>query len=176
MRKKSIPAKVRNVVLASPDIDIDVFRRQFVEMGPDRPRFTIFTSTRDKALEVSRWLSGGVSRVGGTDLTPYTAVLDELGVAVIDTSAIASGDPMGHNAFADSPEIIRLLAQRLGGQSVAAGEATFADRLVAAAASLGQPARRKTVAAPIDSSEARELLKREPATSTGEIVDGRISY
>jgi esterase/lipase superfamily enzyme len=56
MREKSIPAKVRNVVLASPDIDIDVFRRQFIEMVPKRPRFTIFTSTRDKALGVSRWL------------------------------------------------------------------------------------------------------------------------
>ncbi|CAH2405864.1 alpha/beta hydrolase [Mesorhizobium ventifaucium] len=176
MRKKSIPAKVRNVVLASPDIDIDVFRRQFVEMGPSKPRFTIFTSTRDKALEVSRWLSGGISRVGGTDLTPYTAVLDELGVVVIDTSAIASGDSLGHNAFADSPEIIRLLAQRLGGQSVSGGEAGFADRLAAAAGSLGRSATRKTVTVPVDSSEARKLLKRESTTSTGQIVDGQISY
>ena len=176
MRKKSIPAKVRNVVLASPDIDIDVFRRQFVEMGPKKPRFTIFTSTRDKALEFSRLLSGGISRVGGTDLTPYAAVLDELGVAVIDTSAIASGDPLGHNAFADSPEIIRLLAQRLGGQSVAAGEAKFADRVAAAAVSVRRSAARRAGTAPVDSGEARELLKRGPATSTGQIVDGQISY
>jgi esterase/lipase superfamily enzyme len=129
MREKSIPAKVRNVVLASPDIDIDVFRRQFIEMGPKRPRFTIFTSTRDKALGFSRWLSGGVARVGGSDLRPYAAVLDELGVSVFDTSAIASKDPLGHNAFADSPEIIRLLGRRLAGQSLAGGEATFADRV-----------------------------------------------
>jgi esterase/lipase superfamily enzyme len=60
MRKNSIPAKVRNVVLGSPDIDIDVFRRQFVEMGPNKPRFTIFTSGRDKALEFSRLLAGGI--------------------------------------------------------------------------------------------------------------------
>ena len=53
MREKSIPAKVKNVILASPDIDIDVFRRQFTEMGPKRPHFAILTSTRDKALEVS---------------------------------------------------------------------------------------------------------------------------
>ena len=123
MRKNGIPAKVRNVVLASPDIDIDVFRRQFVEMGPNKPRFTIFTSTQDKALEFSRLLSGGISRVGGTDLTPDTAVLEELGVTVIDTSAIGSGDPLGHNGYVDSPEIVRLLAQRLGGRPVTAGEA-----------------------------------------------------
>ncbi|HEV2896342.1 MAG TPA: alpha/beta hydrolase [Pseudaminobacter sp.] len=176
MRKNSIPAKVRNVVLASPDIDIDVFRRQFVEMGAGKPRFTIFTSTRDKALEFSRLLSGGISRVGGADLTPYKAVLEELGVTVIDTSAIASGDPLGHNAYADSPEIVRLLAQRLGGRLVTAGEAKFAERVAAATAGRGRSMTRKTATAPVDSSEARKLLKHEPATSTGQIVDGQISY
>jgi len=72
MRNKTIPAKVRNVVLASPDLDVDVFRRQPIEMGPKRPQFTIFTSKRDKALELSRWLPDGVDRVGGSDpgLTP----------------------------------------------------------------------------------------------------------
>ena len=123
MREKSIPAKVKNVVLASPDIDIDVFRRQFIEMGPKRPHFAILTSTHDKALEVSRWLSGGVDRVGGSDLRPYASVLEELGVSVIDTSAIASNDPLGHNTFADSPEIVRLLGRRLAGQSLSGREA-----------------------------------------------------
>jgi esterase/lipase superfamily enzyme len=52
MRNERIPAKVRNVILASPDIDLDVFRRQFIEMGAKRPQFTIFASTRDKALIV----------------------------------------------------------------------------------------------------------------------------
>ena len=175
MRKNGIPAKVRNVVLASPDIDIDVFRRQFVEMGPNKPRFTIFTSTRDKALEFSRLLSGGISRVGGTDLTPYTAVLEELGVTVIDTSAIGSGDPLGHNGYADSPEIVRLLAQRLSGRSVTAGEAKFSDR-VASPTVYDRPLPRKTATAAVDSNEARKLLKREPVTSIGQIVDGQISY
>ena len=117
MREKSIPAKVKNVILASPDIDIDVFRRQFTEMGPKRPHFAILTSTRDKALGVSGWLSGGIDRVGGSDLRPYAPVLEELGVSVIDTSAIATNDPLGHNAFADRPEIVRLLGRRLAGQA-----------------------------------------------------------
>ena len=38
----------------------------------------------------SSWLSGGVSRVGGSDLRPYAPLLDELGVSVIDTSAVAT--------------------------------------------------------------------------------------
>ena len=149
MREKSIPAKVRNVVLASPDIDIDVFRRQLIEMGPKRPHFTILTSTRDKALEVSSWLSGGVERVGGSDPRPYAPLLDQLDVSVIDTSSIASKDPIGHNAFADSPEIIRLLGRRLAGQSLAGGQTTFADRVRVAAAKFAGSAARVAVAAPV---------------------------
>lgn len=178
MRETSIPAKIRNVVLASPDIDIDVFRRQFIEMGPKRPHFAILTSTRDKALEVSRWLSGGVDRVGASDLRPYAATLEELGVSVIDTSAIASNDPLGHNAFADSPEIVRLLGRRLAGQSLSGGEATVADRVGLAAANFAGSAARVAVAAPasVISGEAREVLKRELSPSSGQIVDGQISY
>ncbi|MEI1252372.1 alpha/beta hydrolase [Rhizobium aouanii] len=178
MREKSIPAKVKNVVLASPDIDIDVFRRQFVEMGSKRPHFVILTSTHDKALEVSSWLSGGIDRVGGTDLRPYASILSELKVSVIDTSAIASRDPLGHNTFADSPEIVRLLGQRLAGQSLSGGEATSADRVGVAAANLAGSAARAAVAAPawVVSGEAREVLKREISPSSGQIVDGQISY
>ncbi len=178
MREKSIPAKIKNVILASPDIDIDVFRRQFIEMGPKRPHFAILTSTRDKALEVSGWLSGGVDRVGGADLKPYASVLEELGVSVIDTSAIASNDPLGHNAFADSPEIVRLLGRRLAGQSLSGREASFADRAGMAAANFAGSAARVAVAAPVSviSGEARDVLKRELSPSSGQLVDGQVSY
>lgn len=178
MREKSIPAKVKNVILASPDIDIDVFRRQFVEMGPKRPHFAILTSTRDKALEVSGWLAGGVDRVGGTDLKPYASVLEELGVSVIDTSAVATKDPLGHNTFADSPEIVGMLGRRLAGQTLAGGEATIADRVGVAAANFAGSAARVAVAAPasVISGEAREVLRRELTPSTGQMVDGQIAY
>ncbi|MDC9809919.1 alpha/beta hydrolase [Rhizobium binxianense] len=178
MREKSIPAKVKNVVLASPDIDIDVFRRQFTEMGPKRPHFVILTSTRDKALEMSSWLSGGVSRVGGSDLRPYAPLLDELGVSVIDTSAIATNDPLGHNAFADSPEIVRLLGRRLAGQSLEGGKASVADQIGMTAANFAGSAARVAVAAPVAviSPEAREILKRELSSNGGKMVDGQIAY
>ena len=181
MRDGRIPAKVRNVILASPDIDLDVFRRQFVEMGPKRPQFTIFASTQDKALKVSRWLSGGVGRIGGTDPGPYASVLKELGVSVIDTSSVGSNDPLGHNAFADSPEVIRLLGRRLAGQSLDGGQVAFADQVGMAAigtANLAGSAARVAVAAPMSviSREAREVLKRELSTTSAGFVDGHIAY
>jgi esterase/lipase superfamily enzyme len=178
MREKSIPAKIKNVILASPDIDIDVFRRQFIEMGLKRPHFAILTSTRDKALEVSRFLSGGVDRVGGSDLRPYAATLEDLGVSVIDTSSIASSDPLGHNAFADRPEIVRLLGRRLAGQSLAAGGSTIADRVGLTAAELARSAARVAVAAPVSvvSRQRSEMLRRALSAPDGKIVDGRILY
>lgn len=178
MREKSIPAKIKNVVLASPDIDIDVFRRQFTEMGPKRPHFAILTSRRDKALEVSGWLSGGVNRLGGSDLRPYAPLFDELGVSVIDTSAIATNDSLGHNAFADSPEIVRLLGRRLAGQSLDSGKASAADQIGVTAANFAGSAARLAVAAPVAviSPEAREILKEELSSNGAPIKDGQIAY
>lgn len=178
MREKSIPAKIKNVILASPDIDIDVFRRQFTEMGPKRPHFVILTSTRDKALEVSGWLSGGVNRLGGIDLRPYAPLFDELGVSVIDTSAIATNDSLGHNAFADSPEIVRLLGRRLAGQNLDGGKASAADQIGVTAANFAGSAARLAVAAPVAviSPEAREILKEELSSDGATIKDGQIAY
>jgi len=181
MRVGGVPAKVGDVVLASPDIDIDVFRRQMIEMGPKPPRFTILVSSADKALEVSRWLSGGVYRVGGTDPTPYADVIKRLGITVIDTSASGSKDALGHNAFADSPEIIALLGRRLSGQSLQPGRTDLADRVGVVAvgtANLAGSATRAALALPMSvvSDKARNLLNRELSGMKTHIVDGQISY
>ncbi len=121
MRDNSISPKIRNVVLASPDIDVDVFRRQLIEMGPRRPQFTIFASRSDRALAVSNWISGDVDRVGAADLRPYASELKQLGITIVDTTNIKAGDALVHNTFADNPEMVQLLGQRLSGQSLDKG-------------------------------------------------------
>jgi len=181
MRNKTIPAKVKNVILASPDIDIDVFRRQMIEMGPQRPHFTIFSSTRDKALQVSRWLSGGVNRVGGFDSTPYAADLAKLGITVIDTSSVKPDDALGHNTFADNRDMVQLLGRRLAGQSLDSGQVSLADRVGMAAvrtADLAGSAAKVAVAAPMSiiSDDARQVLKQQLSPAASSMVDGRISY
>lgn len=178
MREKSIPEKVRNVILASPDIDVDVFRRQFMEMGPKKPDLTILTSKRDKALGAARWLSGGIDRVGSSDPGPYLPMLKELGVTVIDTSSAASSDPLGHNAFADSPEVVRLLGQRLAGQPLEDHEIDISGHLGIKAATFAGKAARVAVMAPtsVISADARKALTRELNISEPRLVDGQISY
>ena len=181
MRNKTIPSKVKNVILASPDIDIDVFRRQMIEMGVHRPHFTIFPSTQDQALQVSRWLSGGVNRVGGFDSTPYAADLAKLGITVVDTSSVKPDDALGHNTFADNRDMVQLLGRRLAGQSLDAGQVSLADRVGIAAvrtADLAGSAAKVAVAAPMSiiSDDARQVLKQQLSSGSSPIVDGRISY
>ena len=123
IRQGRIPPKIRNVILASPDIDPQVFARQFAAFGPLRPRVTIFVSHDDRALAISRLISGKVGRLGAIDPSkePYRSRLESVGdVAVIDLSAYKSGDRLNHGKFAESPEIVQLIGHRLvNGQGLA---------------------------------------------------------
>jgi esterase/lipase superfamily enzyme len=111
-----IPTKISNLILASPDLDIDVFRRQVAEIGADRPHITIFVSRHDRALALSSLIAGGVTRVGAVDLTrpENVAELESApGVVVLDLSALQTSDALNHSKFATSPAVVRLLGDRL---------------------------------------------------------------
>ncbi len=66
IRDGGISPKVRNVMLADADVDIDIFRTQVTEMGKKRPDFTIFVSQDDKALAASK-IPLGQHRAGRRD-------------------------------------------------------------------------------------------------------------
>ena len=59
IRDHGLPTKIRDVMLASPDIDVDVFRRQIAEIDtePRSTQFTLFVSRDDKALGLSSFLA-----------------------------------------------------------------------------------------------------------------------
>lgn len=184
MRDNGISPKIRNVVLASPDIDVDVFRRQLIEMGSKRPHFTIFASRGDRALAVSKWISGDVDRVGAADVRPYASELKALGITVIDTTGVKAGDPLAHNTFADSPEMVQLLGKRLSGQTLDTGEVTLSDRV--GIASLGTmrlvgstAGAAVTAPAAVVSPAARRELTRQfqqVGTSLSQSFTGQIGY
>lgn len=116
IREGKLPVKIRNVILASPDIDPFVFARQHNAFGPDGPLVTIFVAQDDRALLISRFISGRVGRLGSIDPSkePYRSALEANGdVKVIDLSAYKSGDRLNHGRFAESPEIVQLIGQRL---------------------------------------------------------------
>lgn len=104
-----VSPKIHSVYLASPDIDVDVFQRQVLEIGAGRPKITILSSQNDLALKVSTWLAGDVQRLGATDFRPYEKLLQQYGITVIDASDAKQDDVLGHSAFAQNADILKAL-------------------------------------------------------------------
>ena len=98
----------------SPDIDVDVFRRQVEKIAPLPQPFIVFTSTRDKALRLSAKLSSDQVRLGSL---PDPTVLDDLDITFIDTTAFAEQGDLNHLTAVTSPEVLAFL-QEMGNTSV----------------------------------------------------------
>lgn len=106
-------AKIGSVVLAAPDVDIDLFTRGVERMGQDATRITVISATNDRALALSSRLAGGVARAGATDRTRLAA----LGVRVADASDFGSGI-INHDLFlsnAEVKQVVRRAIERAGG-------------------------------------------------------------
>lgn len=101
---------IDHIVLAAPDIDIDLFRTQISALHPDiKERMYLLISKDDAALRLSRRIAGGVPRVGAAD----ALLLEELGVTVIDLSRIEDSASGSHSKFAGSPEVVQLIGSGL---------------------------------------------------------------
>lgn len=121
--------KLRDVMLAAPDVDLDIFRTQMREI---RRPVTVFVSADDRALDFSRRFAGDKTRLGAISAkdTEIIAELEKLGARIIDLSEVASGDNLNHGKFASSPKVVQMIGQRLkadGGISTAGPQ--LGDRL-----------------------------------------------
>lgn len=146
IRNGRVAPKINSVMLAAPDVDFDVFRRQIAAIGPKRPPVTIFTSQDDEALAFSRrvW---GQPRLGAinAELEPYRTVLHDDNVTVLDLTKVASSDSVNHAKFAQSPAVVQLIGQRLiAGQTLSDSSSGLGDKLgriaVGAASTVGTAA------------------------------------
>jgi esterase/lipase superfamily enzyme len=109
---------VNAVILLSPDIDIDVFRREALPVIRTGVPVFVVVSTRDKALLISAKLRGENERVGSID---SPSDLGDIDVTVIDLSGIDAGGDMGHFPLAHSPDLINMLGGMMqSGQDVLA--------------------------------------------------------
>ncbi|HTO31923.1 MAG TPA: alpha/beta hydrolase [Pararhizobium sp.] len=125
-RRKTLE-RIGGVVLAAPDIDVDVFQSQVNDIGALPKPFTIVVSRRDRALGISRRLAGGHPRVGsGSDI----AMLQKNEIAVLDASDTDGGT---HNVFASSQTLMdvvnnnELMRSLLRDDQGPANKAIFAD-------------------------------------------------
>lgn len=136
VRNGGISPKIKNVILAAPDVDVDVFDQQLSEIDTKQTQFTIFTSVDDRALQLSRGLAGGVTRLGLVDIDApqVKRMAEKRGVTMIDLSAMKSDSALNHSRFASSPEAVRLIGQRLlEGQALTEAHPTLDDTLSATA-------------------------------------------
>lgn len=105
---------IDHIMLASPDIDIDLFRTQ-IRLLPQsiRNKMYVFISKDDTALKTSRFIAGGVPRVGATNAEE----LEKLGLIVIDLSDIKDSSSGSHSKFAGSPGVVQLIGAGLNSSS-----------------------------------------------------------
>ncbi len=107
------------VVLAAPDIDVEVFRTQMATIGPLSPPLTLLVSKDDKALAFSGFLAKDRNRVGAIDVTDPVVqeASTKANVLVVDISTLQSNDSFNHNRYAGLAALYpRLAAQEGGGQ------------------------------------------------------------
>ena len=136
IRDRRVAPKIRNVILAAPDVDMDLAREAFHDMGPNRPRLTLMVSGDDQALAVSRLVWGDSVRLGAIDpnAEPYRTELERQNIGVLNLSSVKGDDPLNHGKFA-SGDVVALLGKRLAdGQPISDGQVGFGDKLVSTAA------------------------------------------
>jgi esterase/lipase superfamily enzyme len=137
IRDRGLPAKIRDIMLASPDIDVDVFRRQIAEIenGHKPAPITLFVAQDDKALGLSQLIAGDEPRLGAVDPTrePYRGLLQQAGVRVVDLTALETDDPAHHSKFA-SADVVRAIGVRLAqGQALTDAKSNLGETIGAMA-------------------------------------------
>jgi esterase/lipase superfamily enzyme len=161
-REGRVHPKIANVMLAAPDLDTDVFRRQMAALGPSHPNMTLFVSKDDKALEVSGRLWGGQPRLGSIDphQEPYHSGLKKSGISVVDLTELKAGDRLAHGKFAESPEVVRFIGNRLAqGQAINDSKRSLSESLVETTTNVGSlvgGTAARVITAPITIIEGRQ--------------------
>lgn len=110
-----LDGKIADIVLASPDVDADLFKTQMERFGKPKNNFFVLTSRNDRALRVSGFLAGRQPRLGSVI---DAAELTQFGITVVDLSGVAVGDSLNHTQFAENPVLVKLLGETLTGDGI----------------------------------------------------------
>ncbi|GEO87047.1 MULTISPECIES: alpha/beta hydrolase [Alphaproteobacteria] len=96
------------IILAAPDIDNDVFRKQLEIVGRLSPPLTVLVSKDDRALKASSVIGGDVQRVGALDVEEpgIQEAATKAGIQFIDISKLGASDPLNHDRYAAFASLI----------------------------------------------------------------------
>ncbi len=92
---------IREIILAAPDIDKDVFEREIIPEIGGAARITLYASENDKALLASERFRSGYDRVGQGGMR--ISIFD--GVESVDATYVDT-DLLGHGYYAETKELL----------------------------------------------------------------------
>ena len=100
-----------DIVLASPDIDVQVFTLQIRTIGPLNSPIVLLVSPDDRVLALSAMVAGGRPRLGAMAVDDptiaETAIINNL--QIVDISSV-DGDALGHRRFVHLARLFSELA------------------------------------------------------------------
>ena len=120
--RADLGGRLGEIILAAPDIDLDVFRAQMARLGRVT-RVSVFAARDDRALSVSSAIAGSRTRLGALDLNDakHREEIGKLGVRVYDLTAAEMQDYFRHGGYAEAPQVVRAIGSQLA-------EPKFEDR------------------------------------------------
>jgi esterase/lipase superfamily enzyme len=99
--------KIKDVVLLSPDVNVELFNAQLQQIAPIGLPIYIVVSGRDEALQISSRLRGEQARLGAMRENVWEAA--GYNVTVIDLTEVKGGDPLRHFSAGSSPSVVALV-------------------------------------------------------------------
>jgi esterase/lipase superfamily enzyme len=103
IRDGKVADKIRNVLLAAPDLDFDVAREDITAMGPQRPHFTLFVSD-------GKIRGGPTTGTIDPDIEPYKSALAGARIDVVNPTGVSSADQTYHGTFAENSRVVEVIA------------------------------------------------------------------
>lgn len=109
----NIASYIKEIILAAPDIDADIFKR---DIAPEMLKFsapiTLYASSNDKPLKASKAIHAKYPRIG--DSENEVAIID--GIETIDASQINTSF-LGHSYFASDKSLIKDISRIINNKS-----------------------------------------------------------
>jgi len=109
---RDLSGHLGEVMLASPDIDMDVFDGQMARLRP--ASVTVFATANDRALSLSSAIAQSRQRVGAINPSKPEdrERLAALGAKAYDLTSFSDGF-IDHGAYADAPDVLHAIGAQM---------------------------------------------------------------
>jgi len=103
-------AALKELIIASPDVDAVLFRRTIERLAKSNIGMTLYASDADKVLKLSREVAGGYPRAG--DLIGGEPLIVQ-SIQSIDVTSLGDSFDLEHSDYSDEPVLMHDVAELL---------------------------------------------------------------